>query len=197
LIKINLILVILILMTIQPTVATQTNDAFQSSVLSEDFIQYMKNVENRDFKFGPMHESKEGGSPTYGFGHKLTETEKAQGKIYDIPLSEINEENSEKILVQDLKKANDILLKTYGENYINLDPRRKQMLIDFQFNVRNFKNKDVFPNFKKALFAGDEQGMIDEHVRGFYPSPEDRKNKINFKTLGRNTDFKSFFFGER
>jgi hypothetical protein len=39
--------------------------------------------------------------------------------------------------------------------------------------------------------------MIDEHVRGFYPSPEDRKNKINFKTLGRNTDFKSFFFGER
>jgi len=184
-------------MTIQKTVAAQTNDAFQSSVLSEDFIQYMKNVENRDFNFGPVSESKEGGNPTYGFGHKLTETEKAQGKIYDIPLNEINEENSEKILVQDLKKANDILVKTYGEKYINLDARRKQMLIDFQFNVRKFREKDTFPNFKKALFAGDEQGMIDEHVRGFYPSQKDRDNKTNFKILGRNEDFKSFFFGER
>tara|TARA_R100001440_G_scaffold27302_1_gene44828 strand:+ start:391 stop:972 length:582 start_codon:yes stop_codon:yes gene_type:complete len=189
----TLTVIIFILMTIQ----AQTNDAFQSSVLSENFIQYMKDVENRNFSSGPVHDSKEGGAPTYGFGHKLTETEKAQGKIYDIPLNEINEENSEKILIQDLKKANDILLKTYGENYIKLDPRRKQMLIDFQFNVRNFKNKNVFPNFKKALFTGDEQGIRDEHIRGFYPSPEDRKNKTNFKTLGRNTNFKSFFFGEK
>ena len=189
-------------MTIQSTVAAQTNDAFQSSVLSENFIQYMKNVENRDFQFGPMHESKEGGNPTYGYGHKLTDTEKLEGKIkigdFEIPLENINEENSEKLLVQDLKKANDILVKTYGEKYISLDPRRKQMLIDFQFNVRNFREKDTFPKFKKALFAGNEQGMIDEHVRGFYPSQKDRDNKTNFKTLtGRNTDFKSFFFGER
>ena len=183
-------------MTIQTAVGAQTNDAFQSSVLTDNFVQYMKDVENRNFSSGPVHDSREGGSPTYAYGHKLTETEKAQGKIYNIPLSEINEENSEKILVQDLKKANDILLKTYGENYINLDPRRKQMLIDFQFNVRNFKNENVFPNFKKALFSNDDQGMIAEHKRGFYSSEEDRKNKTNFKTLSRNKDFKNFFFGE-
>ena len=187
-------------MAIQTTVGAQTNDAFQSSVLTDNFVQYMKDVENRNFSSGPVYDSKEGGNPTYGYGHKLTNTEKLEGKIkigdFEIPLENINEENSEKMLVQDLKKANDILLKTYGEKYINLDSRRKQMLIDFQFNVRDFKKEGTFPNFKKALFANDDQGMIAEHKRGFYSSEEDRKNKTNFKTLSRNKDFKNFFFGE-
>ena len=68
-------------MTIQTTVGAQTNDAFQSSVLTDNFVQYMKDVENRNFSSGPVYDSKEGGNPTYAYGHKLTEIEKAQGKI--------------------------------------------------------------------------------------------------------------------
>tara|TARA_R100001480_G_scaffold7826_1_gene15920 strand:- start:39 stop:590 length:552 start_codon:yes stop_codon:yes gene_type:complete len=179
----------------QTAVAEQTNDAFQSSVLSEDFIQYMKDVENRNFSSGPVHESREGGNPTYGFGHKLTNTEKLKGEIYNIPLDEIDEEKSNTILMKDLKKANDILSKNYGQDYINLDPRRKQMLIDFQYNMGAGGVKK-FKNFRAALFTGDEEGMKAEHIRGFYPSQKDRDNKTNFQTLARNKDFINFFFPE-
>ena len=188
-------------MAIQTTVGAQTNDAFQSSVLTDNFVQYMKDVENRNFSSGPVYDSKEGGNPTYGYGHKLTNTEKLEGKIkigdFEIPLENINEENSEKMLVQDLKKANDILLKTYGEKYINLDSRRKQMLIDFQYNMGS-GGVELFKKFREALFTGDEKTMKKEYERGYYPSDLDRKNKTNFKKLkDRNARFFSeFFIGE-
>ena len=177
------------------TIQAQTDDAFQSPVLTDDFVQYIKNVENPDFKFGPSHESKEGGNKTYGYGHKLTDTEKLKGEIYNIPLDQIDEEKSNIILMKDLKKANDILAKNYGQDYINLEPRRKQMLIDFQYNMGAGGVKE-FKNFRTALFANDEAGMIAEHKRGFYPSELDRKNKTNFQTLARNKDFINFFFPE-
>ena len=34
------------------TIQAQTDDAFQSSVLTEDFVQYIKD-ENTNFKYGP------------------------------------------------------------------------------------------------------------------------------------------------
>ena len=62
------------------------------------------------------------------------------------------------------------------------------MLIDMQFNVRNFNKPNVFPKFKKALFAGDEEGMKKEYKR-FY---KDQKGKM--KSLARNKDFADYFF---
>jgi len=72
------------------------------------------------------------------------------------------------------------------DKFNNLDNRRKQMLIDMQFNVRNFKNKNVFPLFKKALFAGDEEGMKKEYKRFF-------KSNGKTKSLARNEFFKKYF----
>ncbi len=61
------------------------------------------------------------------------------------------------------------------------------MLIDMQFNVRNFQKSNVFPNFKKALFAGDEEGMKKEYKRFF-------KSNGQTKSLARNKDFADYFF---
>ena len=150
---------------------------------------------------GTFKKSKEGGLDTIAFGHKLTKKENKNNKVYQYDLSEINSstspekilEISNDILRQDLEKTEKILITTHGNKFINLDSRRKQMLIDMQFNVTDFNKPNVFPNFKKALFAGDEEGMKKEYIRGFYPSEKDRKNKTNFLTLSRNEFFKKYF----
>ena len=61
------------------------------------------------------------------------------------------------------------------------------MLIDMQFNVRNFDKPEIFKNFKKALFAGDEEGMKKEYTRVF----TDKKGQV--KSLARNKFFKKYF----
>ena len=172
----------------------QTESAFQSSVFTDDFVDYMKSVENPKFSAGPVYESAEGGNKTYGYGHKLTDTEKKFSNIYGIPLEDIDEQNSNKILRIDLKKANDLLVKNYGQKYIDLDPKRKQMLIDFQYNMGS-GGVDLFKKFREALFTNDEKTMKKEYERGYYPSDLDRKNKTNFKKLkDRNARFFSEFF---
>ena len=52
--------------------------------------------------------------------------------------------------------------------------------------VRNFKNKDVFPLFKKALFAGNEKEMKKQYKRFF-------KSNGKTKSLARNKFFKKYF----
>jgi hypothetical protein len=165
----------------------------------ESFSTYMKTVENDKLISGNVkefrHKSKEDSSrkrglDTIGFGHLLTEDEDKNNKVYGYDLSKITKENvleiSNDILRQDLEKAEKILITTHGNKFINLDNRRKQMLIDMQFNVKKFKNPDVFPEFKKALFAGDEAGMEREYIRSF-------KVKGKFITLARNKFFKEYF----
>ncbi len=170
-----------------------------SPSIDKSFEGYIKNVENDKLLDGSFknfrHKSKEGGLDTIGFGHKLTKEESKNNKVYQYDLSEINSstsperilEISNDILKQDLEKTEKILIKTYGNEFINLDSRRKQMLIDMQFNVRNFKEKNVFPNFKKALFAGDEEGMKKEYTRVF----TDKNGKV--KPLARNEFFRKYF----
>jgi len=65
------------------------------------------------------------------------------------------------------------------------------MLIDMQFNVKKFKNEDVFPLFKKALFDGDEEGMKKEYKRVF----TDKNGKV--KPLARNKFFKKYFLDKQ
>ena len=172
-----------------------------SPSINESFENYIKNVENAPLLKGKFkdfrHKSKEGGLDTIGFGHKLTEEENKNNKVYQYDLSEITKNNfleiSNDILRQDLEKTEKILIEIHGDKFINLDTRRKQMLIDMQFNIRNFEKPEVYKKFKKALFDGDEEGMNKEYKRGFYPSKKDRENKTNYQTLGRNKDFKEYF----
>jgi len=172
-----------------------------SPSINESFENYIKNVENAPLLKGKFkdfrHKSKEGGLDTIGFGHKLTEEENKNNKVYQYDLSKITKNNfleiSNDILRQDLEKTEKILIEIHGDKFINLDTRRKQMLIDMQFNIRNFEKPEVYKKFKKALFDGDEKGMNKEYKRGFYPSKKDRENKTNYQTLGRNKDFKEYF----
>jgi len=160
----------------------------------ESFSTYIKTVENEKLISGNIkefrHKSVEGGLDTVAFGHKLTTEEQKTNTVYGYDLSKITKENvleiSNDILKKDLQKTEQILIKTHGNKFINLDNRRKQMLIDFQFNVRNFKNKDVFPLFKKALFAGDEKEMEKQYKRFF-------KSNGKTKSLARNKFFKKYF----
>ena len=168
----------------------------------KQFISYIQKVENRKLMEGDVeefrHPSPEGGLDTIGFGHKLTKEENKTGTVYGYNLSEINEstppekvlEIANDILQKDLAKHEQILIKTHGEKFTKLDRRRKQMLIDFQFNVRDFKHQDVFPNFKAALFAGDEKTMKKEYKRFF-------KSGDKWKSLGRNKDFKEAFIEKK
>ena len=170
-----------------------------SPSIDKSFEGYIKTVENDKLLDGSFknfrHKSKEGGLDTIAFGHKLTKKEDKNNKVYQYDLSEINSstsperilEISNDILRQDLEKTEKILITTHGNKFINLDSRRKQMLIDMQFNVRNFNKPNVFPNFKKALFAGDEEGMKKEYTRVF----TDKNGKV--KPLARNEFFKKYF----
>tara|TARA_R110000764_G_scaffold235712_1_gene330388 strand:- start:33 stop:1505 length:1473 start_codon:yes stop_codon:yes gene_type:complete len=133
------------------------------------------------------HSSPEGGLDTVGFGHKLTAEEQKTNTIYGYNIDTLTIEQVNDIFQQDINKAEQVLIKTYGDKYNNLDNRRKQMLIDMQFNVRNFQKSNVFPNFKKALFAGDEEGMKKEYKRFF-------KSNGQTKSLARNKDFAEYFF---
>jgi len=160
----------------------------------EKFITYIKEVENaplinedKNFK----HKSVEGGTDTIGFGHKLTQKELETGLVYGYDINNLNREAVENILKEDLKEKNKILTNLYGKKYTDLDYRRKQMLIDFQFNVKNFKDKNVFPKFKEALFAGDEVGMEKEYERYY----TDKVGKM--KSLARNKKFKDLFFVDK
>ena len=160
----------------------------------EKFITYIKEVENaplmnKDKNF--KHKSVEGGTDTIGFGHKLTQKELETGLVYGYDIKNLNREAVEDILKKDLKAKNQILINLYGKKYKDLDYRRKQMLLDFQFNVKNFKDKNVFPKFKEALFAGDEVGMEKEYKRYY-------KNKLGkMKLLARNKKFKDLFFVDK
>tara|TARA_R110002110_G_C13001660_1_gene675843 strand:- start:18 stop:590 length:573 start_codon:yes stop_codon:yes gene_type:complete len=165
---------------------------------NESFLTYIKTVENDKLLSGKAkhfrHKSQEGGLDTIGFGHKLTKEENKTNTVYGYDLSEINSSTSRErileisndIFQKDLKKVENILIEDYGNKFINLDSRRKQILIDFQFNVKNFRKENVFPVFKKALFAGDEKNMEKEYKRSF------TKNGKT-KTLARNKFFKKYF----
>ncbi len=161
----------------------------------KSFESYIKTVENDKLLNGSFknfrHKSPEGGLDTIAFGHKLTPEEQKTNTVYDYDLSKITKDNfleiSNDILRKDLQKTEKILINTHGNKFINLDKRRKQMLIDMQFNVRNFNKPEVFKKFKKALFAGDEEGMKKEYKRVF----TDKNGKV--KPLARNKFFKKYF----
>ena len=170
------------------------NPDTEESVVNDNFVSYIKAVENKPLSVGVTKKIRyedvgEGAGDTIGYGHRLTAQQIKDNEVYGHSLDNLTPEMAEKILLQDLNQVNETLAETYGEKYLNLDDRRKQMLIDFQFNVRGFSNKHTYPKFKKALFAGNEEGMKAEFQRSF----KNKKGKMT-SLLGRNEDFRNYFF---
>ena len=48
----------------------------------EVFVDYIEQVENPNLKYGMIHKSAEGGNDTIAFGHKLTDKEIKNNKVY-------------------------------------------------------------------------------------------------------------------
>jgi hypothetical protein len=157
----------------------------------DKFLNYMKKVENQKLMLGNknmmQHKSAEGGTDTVAYGHKLTKEEIESGKIYEYDIDKLTVPQANDILKRDLKAAHDKLIEIYGDEYLKLDNRKKQMLIDFQFNMGSGGVKK-FEKFREGLFSGDEEKMKAEYERGY------TKDGEFFKLEGRNKDFFNFFF---
>tara|TARA_R100001015_G_C4620858_1_gene177922 strand:- start:102 stop:1769 length:1668 start_codon:yes stop_codon:yes gene_type:complete len=160
----------------------------------EDFVNYMKKIENAQLLAGDtsmlQHDSAEGGNKTIAYGHKLTDAEVKSGKVYGFDIANLTTDQANEILKLDLSKAYKQLTDKFGREFLNLDDRRKQMLVDMQFNLGSL---NAFPKFTTAVFAGDESTMMKEYKRSF-KDPESGEMK---PLKGRNTDFDKFFFGSK
>ena len=174
-------------------IVDQTNSMIQeNSLFDKEFLNYIKTAENEElYKKGTQqrHKSVEGGLDTIGYGHKLTKTENAIGQVYGYKLDTLTEEQANAILLEDLEKKNQILINKLGTSYTNLDPKRKQMLLDIEFNVK--KGVDAFPKFKEGVLQNKIDDMKKEYERKFTDSkgvtkPLTRRNKL----------FNEFFFNK-
>jgi len=168
----------------------ETQDQTDKMLLySKGFLNYVKSAENDQlFKTGTgmIQESPEGGNDTVGYGHKLTDEEIASGKVYGYDINNLNKNQANTILIRDLEEKNKILNNKLGTAYTDLDPKRKQMLLDIQFNV--IGGIDSFPKFTEAVLDNDINTMQEEYKRYF-------KNKQGeYQELARNKSFSSFFF---
>jgi len=160
----------------------------------ENFVNYMKKVENAQLLGGDVSmleyvdaNESDTNKKTIGYGHVITDKERESGKIYGYDIENLTTDQANEILKRDLSKAYDQLTNTFGRQFLDLDDRRKQMLVDMQFNLGSL---EAFPKFTEALFAGDETTMMKEYKRSFR-DPESG----NMKPLtGRNKDFNEFFF---
>lgn len=132
--------------------------------LSNDYVEFLKT--NEGLKFKP-YDSKEGGTPTIGFGHKLTKEELKSGKVYGFDIKNLKEDEADAILLADLAAKQDILDKRlsskYGISLSELDPVKKEMLLDYEFNTGDVLGK--FPKFSAAVMENDLEGMRKEYVR--------------------------------
>ena len=109
--------------------------------------------------------------------------------MYGYDINNLNKNQANTILIRDLEEKNKILNNKLGTAYTDLDPKRKQMLLDIQFNVRD--GIDSFPKFTEAVLNNDTDTMKKEYKRYF-------KNKQDkYVELARNKQFSSFFFGDK
>ncbi len=152
------------------------------SVDSPAFREFLREVENAQLsgfdptsnKFFP-HQSSEGGTPTIAFGHKLQAGEDfSQG---------ITMEGAETLLGLDIATATQQTQVNVdrlfgGGVFASLDDRRRQMLVDFTFNIGpkvfDFEpttgkagSTSAFPKFVSAVVNNDLQTAQAESKRSF------------------------------
>ena len=150
-----------------------------------NFIAYIKNVENAASEgrssngVWVQHSSPEGGSDTFGYGHKIKRGEDfSQGRT---------DAQVDALLVDDLQAAENIVRREIGTDVYNkLDPKRKQMLIEFAFNLGTLRG---FPLFTKAVIDNDIDVMRAEHHRKY----EDKNTGKWIGLKRRNDLFHKYF----
>jgi GH24 family phage-related lysozyme (muramidase) len=164
----------------------------------DSFVDYMKRVEGLKNPKGEggrtpfRYESPEGGLDTVGIGHKLTQEEIDEGEVYGYKLDTLTEDQVEDIFKTDMLKYESKLIKTlredYNTDYFDLPPRKRQMLLDMQFNIGSVKK---FNEFTKAVIRGDIDTARKEYKRKYKP-----KGSNKYEELPRNVDFFNQFLSE-
>ena len=143
--------------------------------MDREFVEYIKSAENAGktgFEKGRWypHKSFEGGTDTIAYGHKLQ-----KGESYSRGLSESQASN---LLKRDLLNAENIVRAKIGtKEYDKLDMKRKQMLLDFAFNLGPGFTRE-FPKFTKGVLANDLEVMKKEYKRYSNDVELVRRNKM-------------------
>lgn len=174
--------------------------------IDNEFLNYMLSNENKrlylDSLFSDLtHKSVEGGTDTFGFGHKLTPEEQKAQAINGVPLDKLSREDALNIFQNDLAQAaerakrkleaGNIKSSKYGvvqAEWDKLSNKQKQMLVDYEFNVKGGLNK--FPSFTYGVVNNDKNIIEQEYERKF----RDSKGKV--QRLARNNDFYDLFLKE-
>ena len=170
--------------------------------MNEDFINYMLQQENGALLAGDtsklLHDSPEGGTKTFGFGHKLTAEEQRTGKINGKPIKQMTRDDAIALFREDLAKASErakaklasgVKSDKYGivkADWDKLTDRQKAMLVDFEFNVKN--GIKAFPSFTYGVVNNNQDIMREEYKRSF----TDAKGRT--RELARNKAFADLFF---
>ena len=136
------------------------NSQFQ---LSNDFINYIKGVENsvkagyHNNKWYP-HKSVEGGTDTIAYGHKLHSGENFSHGITDAQALDL----LKKDILSAAERAKLITNKAYGPgSWERLDNNKKEMLTDFAFNGVLAK----FPKFLQGVVTGNDNLVRAQYIR--------------------------------
>lgn len=154
------------------------------------FVQYIMNVENAGktgFKSGKWypHPSPEGGTDTIAYGHKLKSGENfsrgiSQNQAIQLLKSDLNEAAG---------YAKNAVDKRFNKGtYDRLDNQRKQMLIDYIFNLGP-EALSVFKNFTKAVVNNDKVTAFKEYKRKYKSKGSDVYQDLT----RRNNLFKKHF----
>ena len=161
-----------------------------NQVLSQDFVDYLKTVENgskvgyKNGKWFP-HADPSGGY-NIGYGHHLQSTE----EYNQLVKTGLSNDQVNDLLAKDVfsaqKTVDDYIQRRYKVK-LHLEPKQYQMLIDYVFNIGNL---DGFPKMVDAVIRSDKDGMNKEYKRtGIIRG---KKKELT----GRNTMFANKFLAQ-
>ena len=139
--------------------------------MDNSFTEMLKQLENRYSKgYNPMtytwapHQSVEGGTPTLGYGHKMTDKELNSKNVIvggkTFPMDNITTKDAEKIFELDWKRSNQEAEKWIGPDWKNLDPAKQAITAELFFNM-GYNKASEFKNYKEKILANDPS-FIDE-----------------------------------
>lgn len=152
----------------------------QSTRLSQDFIQFIKELENREHrgrkngKWYP-HKSTEGGMPTIGYGHKIHTKTQLKSFLKGISDADVN-----RLLIDDLTKAQHKVKEYIQDVYkvnVAMTISQDEMLTEFAFNTGGLEK---FPKFVDAVLRSNWDTARKEYKRYGHGNELTLRNELFF-----------------